>query len=237
MSKHISRISAPKKYPILKKIAYYVVKVRPGPHGKDNSIPLLLVLRDLLKVIKNAKEAKILLNSNKIMVDQTVRKDMKFPVGLMDVVSIPALNQNFRLVFDKDGKIVFTEIDEKESKLKLCKITNKRVIKNKKIQLNLHDGRNLIVNDAPYKAGDTLLLSLPNQEIKKHLVFEKETTVYIMDGRHIGELAKVSDFRPMTGSNPDRVILINEDGEKFETLKKYIFVVGKEHPEVKLYGK
>ncbi len=236
MSKHLHRIAAPKKYPILKKVAHYVIKVSPGPHPKRDSLPLLLILRDLLRLTKNAKESKKLLNSRKVLVDKKVRKDPKFPVGLMDVISIPDLNQNFRVVFDNHGKVRLIEIDEKEAGLKLCKIMDKKLIKKGKIQLNLHDGRNILVDDQKYKSGDSILISLPKQEIKLHLPFEKGMLVYIVDGTHIGEMAKITEFRPMPGSNPDRVLLENVNGETFETLKKYIFIIGKEKPEINLSG-
>lgn len=230
------RLVSPKMYPILKKEAHYVIKVNPGPHPKDSSLPLAIILRDLLKITKSARESKKVLNAKKVMVDQKVRTDYKFPVGLMDVVSIPELNVNFRFLFDNKGKVKLVEINESEAKLKPCKIKNKKAVKGGKIQLNLHDGRNVLTNETSYKTGDTIIISLPEQEIKKHLPLDKEIYVYITDGTHIGEVAKVIEFKPMPGSNPDRVTLQTSDGKTFETLKKYVFVIGKEKPEIKLPG-
>ena len=234
MSGHLHRITSPRIYPILKKVSYYVVKVMPGPHSKERSLPLLLVVRDVLGITKTLKETKKVLNEKKVQVDKMVRKDVKFPVGLMDVISVPDLGKNYRFVFNKKGKVNLLEINEKESEVKPCKIVGKRLVKGGKIQLTLHDGRNIIVNDNKYKPGDTLLISIPTQEIKMHIPLEKDVLVYISDGTHRGEVAKVVDFKSMPGSNPDRVILSREDGETFETLKKYTFVIGKDKAEVKI---
>lgn len=235
MSKHLHRIASPKIYPILKKASHYVVKLNPGPHPKDKSLPLMLILRDLLKITKTAKESKRVLNLSKVKIDQKVRKEGKFPVGLMDVVTI--LDKNYRFIFDNKGKVKLIEISEKEANTKPCKIKYKKIVKGGKIQLNLHDGRTVLVDDNKYKPGDTIVIELPGQKIKEHLPFGKGMLVYISDGKHIGEMAKVVEFKPMPGSNPDKVMLSTTNNETtFETLKKYTFVIGKEKPEINLSG-
>ncbi len=236
MSRHIHRLASPKIYPVLKKEAHYIIRANPGPHPKDNSLPLAVILRDLMRLTKSAKEAKKILNANSVLVDQKIRKDYKFPVGLMDVISIPSINSNYRFLFDEKGKVKLVKISENEAKIKLCKIKNKKAAKKGKIQITLHDGRNILIDEKKFNTGDTIEISLPNQEIKKHLPLEKDVYVYITDGTHIGETAKIIEFKSMPGSNQDRVALQTNDGKSFETLKKYIFVIGKDKPEIKLPG-
>jgi len=236
MSKHMHRIAAPRNYPILRKTAHYVIKLSPGPHPKKASLPLLVVLRDVLKVGYTQKEIKHILNDKKVLVDGKVRKSMKFPVGFMDLLSLPLLKENFRVLFNKDSSLHFMKINEAESKLKLCKVMDKTLLSKGKTQLNLHDGRNIIVDDKKYKSGDSVLITVPEQKITKHLPLEKDMLVYIIDGKHVGETAKLVDFRSMAGSTADRVMLNSHAGEKFETLKKYVFVIGKEKPEIHIGG-
>lgn len=236
MSRHMHRLAAPKNYPILRKTAHYVIKVGPGPHPKKMSLPLMIVLRDVLKVGHIQSEIKHILNDGKVIVDGKLRKSPKFPVGFMDVISVPLLKENFRIVFNKDSSLNFLKIKEHEAKMKLCKIMKKTMLHKGKTQLNLHDGRNLIVDDKKYKSGDSVLITLPEQKITKHLPLEKDMLVYITDGKHIGETAKLVDFHSMAGSTEDRVVLHSHSGEKFETLKKYIFVIGKEKPELHIGG-
>ena len=87
MSKHQKRIAAPGSWQISRKTAWWTVKSRPGPHPKDRSIPLLLIVRDMLKLADNSKEAKRILNEGKILIDGRIRKDHKFPVGIFDILS------------------------------------------------------------------------------------------------------------------------------------------------------
>ena len=61
-----------------------------GPHSYKKGIPVLLILRNLLKVAKNKKEVQALLNSGKIFIDGKIRKDVGFPIGLMDIISLPS---------------------------------------------------------------------------------------------------------------------------------------------------
>ncbi len=237
MKKHEHRIASPKRYPILKKEFHYVVKLGPGPHSKKKGLPLLLMLRDLLKISKTRKETEKILNSRKVMVDNRVVKDVKFPVGFMDTLTVAG--DNYRLMFDKHGDVNLIKINDKESSLKICKIKDKKMVAGGKIQLNLHDGRNILVESKDYLPGDSIVISLPEQEIKKHLPCKKEMLVYITDGKHIGEIAKILEFIEVPGLNPDKVILKLNDNE-FETLRKYIFVLGDSKPEVdigEIHGK
>lgn len=233
MSKHMHRLAAPRSYPIFRREAHYVAKVRPGPHPKEKSLPLLIVLRDVLKVADTQNEVKRILKERKVLVDSKVRKDQKFPIGFMDVLWLPLLNTYYRVLFKKDGTLNFVKINEQEAKMKLCKIVGKRIIKKGKIQLNLHDGRNILVDDNKYKPGDSVLITIPEQKILKHLPLEKQMMVFIIDGKHIGETAKLVDFHPMAGSTEDRVVL-ESSGVQFETLKKYVFVIGKDKPELSI---
>lgn len=101
-----------------------------------------------------------------ITVDGVVRRDYRFPVGLLDVLSIKDLNEHFRIVLDKKGKIMPIKIGEEERGIKLCKIMGKQMIKGK-MQLNLDDGRNIFVKESSYKVGDAILLSFDKKNRNK----------------------------------------------------------------------
>jgi small subunit ribosomal protein S4e len=175
----------------------------------------------------------------KVLVDGRVRKEEKLPVGLMDVVSLPEADENYRVLFDRKGRIKLKPTENPD--VKLCKIKNKTVIKGGHIQLNLHDGRNIVIKvsdptkaeEDVYKTGDTLLISIPEQEIKAHIPFEVGKLAYITGGKHVGDFAKIVEIE-RRGIYPDIVTLENMDGEKFKTVKDYVFVVGDEEPIIKL---
>ena len=60
--KHLKRYKAPENWPIHPKEYKWTVKTNPGPHPLDGSIPLLIIVRDILKVADTAREAKIIIN-------------------------------------------------------------------------------------------------------------------------------------------------------------------------------
>ena len=238
--RHLKRLSAPVRWELPRKTHKFTVRPLPGAHPMSESLPLLLIVRDILKYADNRKEAKKIIKMGKVLVDGRVRKEEKLPVGFMDVVSLPDANENYRVLFDRKGRVKLYPTENPD--VKLCKIKNKTVVKGGHIQLNLHDGRNVLVKvsdptkaeEDVYKTGDTIVLSVPNQEIKGHIPFEVGKLAYITGGKHVGEIAKIVDIekKPL---HKTVVTLETQDGEKFKTVKDYVFVIGDEEPVIKLY--
>ncbi len=224
--RHTKRLAAPKVLPLPRKGTMWIKSNMPGPHGQVDSIPLLLLLRDVLKVCINAREAKKLLRNGQVSVDGRVVRDIGLPVGLMDLVSLKG-HANFIIVINKGGKISAVKTDQAGHKL--CKITSKRVISGGKIQLTMHDGRNIIVpNGKLYSSGDTLKISLPKAEIKEHLKLEKGSRCYVFRGRHSGAIGALLDIHVFPGVTPSNAKILDEGkNEEVVTLKGYVFVVDK----------
>ncbi len=227
MSGHLKRLVMPKTWKIKKKGIKFVTRPSPGPHSFNLSMPLNLVLRDILGYAKNNQEVKKILLNNNIFIDGVRRKNHKFPVGLMDTFGIKEIEKYYRVVLNKKGKIELIGIEKGEANLKPCRIIGKSKIKSK-TQLNLYDGRNILIEKDSYKVGDSVVITVPKQEIKKHLKFTKGAMIYLIGGKHIGEFGTVVDI---TGKN---IRYKNREGEIIETLKKYAFVVGEDKVVVKL---
>jgi len=232
--KHLKRFKAPKTWPIHAKEETWTTKPSAGPHAIGNSLPLIMVLRDILGLARNTREAKIILNNREVLVDGTPRKDHRFPVGFMDVISIPKINKYYRLIPDYKGRLVLHEIDEKDSTFKLVSIEDKTTIKGGKTQLNLHDGRNVLTEDE-YKTGDVLLLEVPEQKISDSIKFEEGSLGLIIGGKHIGELGKIGEIT-VTKSSKSNTVLMETDEGSFLTLAKYVFVIGQDKPVISLLG-
>ena len=232
--KHLKRFKAPKMWPINIKEETWTTKSSAGPHALDKSIPLVMVLRDILGLASNTREAKIILNNGDVLVDGTPRKDHRFPVGFMDVISIPKLNKYYRIIPDYKGRLVLHEIDEKDADFKLVSIENKTTIKGGKTQLNLHDGRNVVTEDE-YKTSDVLLLSIPEQNINDSIKFEEGALALITGGNHIGELGTIKEIT-ITKSSKSNTVLMETDEGSFLTLARYVFVIGQDKPVISLLG-
>ena len=228
---HLTRLKAPKTWRIVRKVAKWTVKPSPGPHPVDRSIPLLIVVRDLLKLADTGREARKIIAAREILVDGRARRDYKFPCGFMDVISIPKMNEYYRVLFDSRGVLQLTKIDEERAKWKLCRIENKTMVKGGKIQLNLHDGRNIIVEGNEYKTGDVLRISVPEQEILEVIPMEKGNLAMIIGGKHTGQIAEIEEVIITRSPLPNIVKL-----KGFSTIKPYVFPIGKDKPLVQLPG-
>jgi small subunit ribosomal protein S4e len=228
MSKHLKRYFAPKTWKIKKKGIKYVTKSSPGTHKMSLALPLNVVLRDVLDYATTNKEVKFIVSNKNITVDGIRRKDHKFPVGLFDVLSLDDTGEHFRVLLDKKGKLILIKIEKGESNVKLCKIVGKTAVKGK-IQLNLYDGKNILVEKKDFKVGDVILLGFGKKfEIKDHIKLDKNALIYLTGGKHIGQIGKVQDMAN------NKIIYKTKEGDVVETLKKYAFPVGKDKPLIKL---
>lgn len=233
MSKHLKRLAAPRAISIKRKVAKWTIKPSPGPHPADRCVPLGIVVRDMLMLCDNRKEAKKIIGSGEIFVDGRPRKDLKYPCGLMDVISIPKLKKSYRVLFDRKGRLTLIPIKEDEEKWKLCLIKNKTTLKGNKRQLNLHDGRNIIVERNNFKTGDVIKLSFEDNKILDVYPMEKGTIALVIGGSHIGEVAKIENIEITRSMQPNLVTLVKED-KKFSTIKDYVFPIGRDAPVITL---
>jgi small subunit ribosomal protein S4e len=230
MSKHMKRLVAPKSWGVTRKTSTWIAKPRPGPHGVGSSIPMLVVLRDMLRLCDNSREAKHILGSRGIFVDGRIITDEKFPIGLMDVVTISKTGENYRMALDTHGRLRLTTIAPEEAKVKLVRIENKTVLPKGKFQLNMHDGRNIILAKNQYKTGDVLKIEVPSQKILKQLPLKEGCLAILIAGSHPGALVTVESFEVKRGSGQNLVGF----KEGFSTVWDHVFVVGEKTPEVKL---
>ncbi|MBM4240123.1 MAG: 30S ribosomal protein S4e [Euryarchaeota archaeon] len=233
--KHLKRYKAPEHWPIHPKEFKWAVKPSPGPHSIEGSLPLLIIVRDILKVADNAREAKRIINDGEIRVDGRVRKDFKFPVGFMDVIEIPKSEKVYRVLSDEKGRLILHPIVKENKEFKLCRVEDKTTIRGGKIQLNLHDGRNCLVEDE-FGTGDVVILKVPEQEVTDNIKFDEGTLGIITGGKHIGELGKIKEINVTESSMPNTVLIETDDKKTFLTLKDYVFVIGKEEPVISLPG-
>src|SRR3989344_5664627 len=138
---HTKRETVSKTWPIPRKGTKYIVV---PSHSKKSGIPVLIILRDLLKLVKTRKELEKLILEKKVLINNKVIFNANYSLLLFDTISLPSIKKYFLLNYTHNGKITVNEINENESKEKVSKVINKKVLKGRKIQLNLQDGRNIL---------------------------------------------------------------------------------------------
>ena len=225
--KHLKVLPAPKTWPIKRRIAKFVTRPLSGSHKLEFCMPIDFIFKNILQYATTTRETRKILNSKVILVNRKRRKDVRFPVGLFDTLSIEEIGAYFRIILNKKGKLEIIPIPKEEADIRPCKIIGKTILKAGKLQLNLDNGRNMIVDKDDYKVGDVLIKSFENK-IMKHLKLQKKVLVYFTGGKHVGEIGVIDDIKK------DKVIYKNTEGDVTETLKEYAFVIGDAQPEIRL---
>jgi small subunit ribosomal protein S4e len=204
----------------------WMIKPAPGPHPVQYSIPLTVLLRDVLNVASNSREVGIILHERSVLVDGVPRTNKKYPVGLMDVISLPKEEKHYRIKVDWKGRLVPEEIDENKAKMKLLRITGKNTVSGGKHNISFHDGRNMLA-DNHLHVGDTVEVSLPEVKLKNHIKLEKGARCLIMDGKHAGKIVTLKELIGRKGIKPNEAMVEGSNGE-FITVARYLFAIGDE---------
>lgn len=187
-------------------------------------------MRNLLEVVDEAREAKQAVADGRVHVDGRPCRDHRRGLGFMDAVSLPDADLHYRVLFDQHGRFALLEIDEDEASSKLVRIQDKHTLEGDRRQLNLHDGRNVVVKEDDYATGDVIRITLPDQEIADHFPREAGAPVYVTGGTHIGQIATIDDLTTVRSSAPNLVQL--EAETEFQTVEDYVFVVGEDEPTI-----
>ncbi len=216
---HLKRIAMPRSWPIPKKEKKFIVRGR-GAHPSRISIPLLVIVRDIIKEALTKREVKKLLNNHLILIDNRAVKDEKFNVGLFDRIYIKKLEKAFSIYLTKKGKLKIQEISKDKASKKICKIIGKKILKGNKFQINLYDGKNFILEKEKKKdlrVGDSLILDFKTNKIIDYLKLSEGSSVLIIGGKHIGYTGKISEI--------DERISVKIKDKIFKISKENIFVI------------
>jgi small subunit ribosomal protein S4e len=238
----LKRKPAPRFWPIHRKELPLVVKPSSGPHSLQKCLPLTLVLRDILKVADTRKEAKMILSQGKVQVNGEVRSKDDFPVGLMDVISMPDMNKNYRVMPSHKG-LVLLPISKDESTFKLVRVEDKTTVKNG-VQIALHDGSNMLIKvadpknpqEVKYGTFDILKISYPDKQVVLSLKTKEGNLAVITGGKNIGKQGKIVEIEKTEAKKRRQALVMVEDaqGARYQTIMDFVFSIGETAPLIGL---
>ncbi len=217
----LKRLAAPKFWKIQKKTKKYTITPVPGPFPTEKCIPLGIIIREMLGLAENIHEAKFILNSGTVRVNNTVRKDYRFPAGVMDVLSV---GENNFILFPSAYGLSLFKTNTHSKKLLLVK--NKTTLAKNRIQVNFHDGTNM-VTDKPCKTHDVVVFDLIGKKIDDIVEFKKGSFAVIINGKNVGKTGKLSDI-----NSGEKNVAMEINGNAISIPKDYVFVLGKEKPAI-----
>ncbi len=235
----LKRKPAPRFWPIHRKELPWVLKPSSGPHNLQNCLSLTLVLRDILEVTETRKEAQTLLYQGKILVDGKVIHRDDFPVGLMDVISMPDADKYYRVMPGHKG-LYLAPITKDETGSKMVRIDDKMTVP-RGIQLSLHDGSNILIKVADpknpaeniYKTFDILKLMVPSKEIAGCLELKDGNYAVITGGKNIGVKGKIIEIEKTEAKKRKNALVVVEDekGGRFQTILDFVFSLSETVPK------
>jgi small subunit ribosomal protein S4e len=238
--RQLKRQASPGFWPIHRKESTWAPMTRPGPHPRERSIPLNLLIRDMMGYAQTGRDAARIIHNSQVKVDGIIRRDHRFSLGLMDVIHVKGMDQAFRILPKPRRGLSLSPIRAEEEQYKLCRITGKKTLVRGKVQVTLHDGRNLVLEAKPgskdemdLKVGGTLQIALPSQRVLKYVPFQEGNLGLVTDGRNEGLFGRITSISPGTHSRPS-IARLETSGETFETPTAYIIPIGSDTPMVSL---
>lgn len=179
---HQTRKESSVKLPIRRKGTKYLARAR--SHLKD-SVPVVIAVRDMLKLARTSREVKKMIHEKMLKLNGRLVIDERDSIQLFNIFEA---DKKYELSILPTGKFFFK--DAGKGNERLCKIINKTLVKDGKIQLNLHDGTNVLSNDKKFKTGDSIYFDLSGK-IKTHVTLEKGKEIFVVSGKYHGRNSKI----------------------------------------------
>jgi small subunit ribosomal protein S4e len=178
---HLTRQELTKRIPVPRKGTKYIARASSHVH---DSVPIVIAVRDMLKLARTAKEVQRMIHEKMLKINGKEAQDYRESIRLCNLLEA---GKTYVLSLDEHGKFVFEESKKKDERA--CKVVNKTLLPKKKIQLNLHDGSNVISHDK-ISVDDTVYLDSKGK-IKSHVALEKGKHCLIISGKYSGLKGKV----------------------------------------------
>jgi len=216
MAGHLSREEASKKWPIERKGTTYVVRPK---ENIDEGVPFLIVLREMTKLAQTRREAQRIIHSKQVLANGKPIKDDKNNMLLFDTLNVIPLKKCYRLELSENGKFFLDEIKENESEKKIAKVIGKKVLRGKKTQLNLSDGRNFL-SDIKCDMNDSVLINLKDGKIEKCVPIKEKTKAIVFSGKHIGKKGEILNL-----NMEEKIAKIKSKDKEINVLIKQLMVI------------
>ncbi|CUM49966.1 40S ribosomal protein S4 [Debaryomyces fabryi] len=205
----------------------YAPRPSAGPHKLRESLPLVIFLRNRLKYALNGREVKAILMQEHVKVDGKVRTDATFPAGFMDVITLEATNEHFRLIYDVKGRFTVHRITAEEASYKLAKVKKVQLGKRGIPYVVTHDGRTIRYPDPLIRANDSVKVDLATGKITDFISFDTGRLVMVTGGRNMGRVGVITHREKHEGGF-DLVHIKDSLENTFVTRLTNVFVVGTE---------
>lgn len=206
---HVKRQTIEGTWPVPRKGTKYLVV---ASDNKKNGIPILIIIRDLMNIAKDRREARKIILDKKVLVnDKVIRKD-NFSVLPFDIIQIG--EEKYVLGFSDNGKF---QINKTKTSERTLKVIGKKLLNKKRVQLNLLYGSNIIEKDK-IKIGDSMVIK--DKKIVRTIKLAEGKKAIILSGKHIGKEGRIEKI-----DEKNKIATIASEGKKINVSTKRIMAV------------
>lgn len=223
--KHLKRLNAPTSWRLNKTAGKYATMPSHGPHAMRDCIPLCILIRKKLNLASSEKELSYILSKKSILVNGVVRTDKSFPLGVMDILTIQTTNEHYRVLYDTVRKFILQKVEDEESNIRLCKVTDKKVLKKQVPLIYTKDGSSFRYCDPKIKKGDTVVVDIKEKKVIGCLPFANDMRVFVTKGKNTGCVGFIASIEKHDGGS-DIVHIQDVKGRNFSTKAVNTIIIG-----------
>lgn len=196
---HLTRAEVSRVMPLARKGTYYVA--RPLSY-KSSSVTVLMAVRDILHLGQTAREVKEMIKEKKLKINGRTVRDVRESLTLF---SLFEADKRYQVTLLPTGRFV---LEPTKQTTRIAKIINKRLAPAGKIQINLHDGTNVLSKEKA-EVGDSLELDAESKVVKV-LPLKTGAKVLVSAGRNVGATGTVEHMKgsEITVSLGDRKVTL-----------------------------
>lgn len=204
---HLTRAQITKRVPIARKGTRYIA--RPLSHP-NTAVSVLSAVRDILKLARTAREVKEMIKQKQIKINGRIVYDYHAPVHMLGIL-------------DADKRYILTilptnrfSLEETKEKTRIAKIINKKTLNGGQVQLNMHEGTN-VVTKSKANVGDSVELDMDNK-IVNVLPLGKGKKALLIYGRNVGVKGTIKEVE-------GKMLILEINGQQVKASREQVIVL------------
>lgn len=216
-------LAAPKYFGIYRKHQRYVIKPDPGRHSLERCVPLLIAVKKL-GAASGSVEASNVIKNGSVLVNGRAVKEVKFPVGLNDIIELKGAGSHYMIGIEKHGRAAFEELEKADYENQLFRVIGKYKSAKGQIMIRLNDGSNAKGN-RDIKVNDSVILD-SKRNFKMRVPLQVGAKCFVISGVHVGTAGSISSIKEGTAKREASLVVKPASGEEFETIVRNVMVTG-----------